>query len=376
MLTTSLFGPMITSASVVISFTFLQYYFYVRFIEEKREIVQHTYLLAVSAVAGLLAMTVAHQVEAEVILDTRFVPVLLLLVWGRRIPALLPFNAALVIGMERFLFSVDGPAVISVLGTLLITALLSALNYYGLWDRSFEVRARVHVVLGNVLFALVIGASGLYTWQEFWERYALIILVVNLVATVIMVMVYEILYRDMRTRNVLKVTAETDFLTGLSNRRAIDSHLKKECLHARESRDDLSLALLDIDFFKKVNDTYGHEIGDQVLKKVAGLIRENVRSSDVVGRYGGEEFMIVFPHLGLDVATEIAERVRRIIAGTPIAVTADHSIQVTVSIGVATLSEASEETLQNLADQRLYLAKSQGRNRTVRVGVRGHVEVG
>jgi diguanylate cyclase len=258
---------------------------------------------------------------------------------------------------------------------LAITGLLTLLNRNGLREKMFVVRARTHVVLGNVMFTGVVGFSGVFTGQDFFEKDVLIVLGVNLVATVIMVMIYEILYRDMRARKVLKVTAETDFLTGLSNRRTIDQYLNKEFQHCRDSSDDLSLAILDIDHFKQINDTYGHEIGDQVLKRVATMIRDHVRSTDFVGRYGGEEFVIIFPHLGKDVAVEIADRVRRMIERTPIKINEDCTVSVTVSIGVSTLAEETEKTLHSTADERLYVAKKTGRNRTVSKGMRECVEV-
>jgi len=120
--------------------------------------------------------------------------------------------------------------------------------------------------------------------------------------------------------------------------------------------------MVDVDRFKKVNDVLGHQAGDVVLRKIANILRSSVRACDVVGRYGGEEFLIVLPEVSLNKAVRIAERIRKKVEKSNLA----SNLRVTVSIGVAELKDSDESvnSLLKRADERLYLAKEKGRNRT------------
>lgn len=156
-----------------------------------------------------------------------------------------------------------------------------------------------------------------------------------------------------------------DDLTGLHNRRYFNERLLDEMERAKRYVNPLSLIILDIDHFKNINDTYGHPIGDRVLKWLAGIIRENVRNSDVVARYGGEEFAILLLNADKEHALTIAENLRRLIADSlpPLS----DSVKLTVSLGVCSSSRDSKsfEGLVEKADKALYLAKAQGRNKAV-----------
>ncbi len=159
--------------------------------------------------------------------------------------------------------------------------------------------------------------------------------------------------------------AVVDPLTGLNNRRYFESHLAALVGQAADRGRLLSLMILDIDHFKDVNDTYGHEAGDRVLKGFAERVRKVIRVPDLVCRLGGEEFVIVMPDTNLDVAAKIAERVRVEVERDRFAVTDDGSrIAVTVSIGLAERGHDGEpERLFRRADRALYRSKSSGRNR-------------
>ncbi|MBT3701493.1 MAG: PleD family two-component system response regulator [Alphaproteobacteria bacterium] len=161
--------------------------------------------------------------------------------------------------------------------------------------------------------------------------------------------------------------AVTDVLTGLHNRRYMESHLGNLVRRAVEGGRPVSLVMLDIDFFKAVNDTHGHDVGDEVLKEFAHRIQQNVRGIDLAARYGGEEFMIVMPETDLTVAQTVAERLRGFVAEQPFKVSADvGELVVTVSLGV-TVSGPGDvpETMIKRADDALYKAKHDGRNRVV-----------
>jgi two-component system cell cycle response regulator len=162
--------------------------------------------------------------------------------------------------------------------------------------------------------------------------------------------------------------AVTDALTGLHNRRYMENHLSTLVEQASTRAKPLALMILDIDFFKSINDTYGHDAGDDVLREFAVRIRKSIRGIDLACRYGGEEFVIVMPETGLDVAGMVAERLRRSIAGETFAVNkGTKRIDVTISIGLATLDNKDEPVADVLkrADMALYQAKHDGRNRVV-----------
>jgi diguanylate cyclase (GGDEF)-like protein len=165
----------------------------------------------------------------------------------------------------------------------------------------------------------------------------------------------------------------TDVLTGWHNRRYLQVRLREEL--ARASRDGSTLVclMIDVDFFKRINDTWGHAAGDAVLREVAQRIETQVRTSDVAARYGGEEFVVVLPGIGTADAVRLAERIRAAVSGAPIPVQPGEAVTVTVSIGIASASPGQRDddlktigdSLIARADVALYKAKSEGRDRVV-----------
>ena len=130
--------------------------------------------------------------------------------------------------------------------------------------------------------------------------------------------------------------ALTDTLTGLYNRRYASSHMVRVLEQMQAAEKPLGLLLVDIDHFKSVNDTYGHAVGDEVLRAVANRLARHLRGFDTVARWGGEEFVVIMPEANLQVASSVAERLRRKVAGGPVTVSGPTSeLTVTVSIGVA-----------------------------------------
>jgi diguanylate cyclase (GGDEF)-like protein len=163
----------------------------------------------------------------------------------------------------------------------------------------------------------------------------------------------------------LRRLATTDALTGLANHAYVVSVLARALEDARVDRAPLCLVMADLDHFKQINDTYGHLVGDGVLREVAARLRAAVRDVDVVGRYGGEEFMVVFYNTSLATAHEISERVRARVGGTPVKVQ-NLTIGITISVGLAqALPVDGVNTLMKRADGALYSAKERGRNRVV-----------
>jgi two-component system cell cycle response regulator len=167
----------------------------------------------------------------------------------------------------------------------------------------------------------------------------------------------------------------TDVLTGWHNRRYLVERLREELARARRDATHLACLILDIDHFKRVNDTWGHAAGDTVLTELARRIEGQVRQSDVAARYGGEEFVVLMPGTDTDSAVPLAERIRCAIAASPVELPGAESVMITASIGIASVEpalgntepEALGEQLLERADKALYRAKSTGRDR-VEVG--------
>jgi two-component system cell cycle response regulator len=173
-----------------------------------------------------------------------------------------------------------------------------------------------------------------------------------------------------------------DGLTNAYNRRYFDERLKHETDRCIRKKVDLACLFIDVDFFKKINDRYGHQVGDEVLVKLVTLMRDQVRSSDIVARYGGEEFAVILPDTGIQLAHEVAERIRYEVENHKIIVN-EHTLSITVSIGMASLSQLKYQTdtkdinqphkhpanldqlLLGKADEALYQAKHTGRNQVV-----------
>ena len=174
-----------------------------------------------------------------------------------------------------------------------------------------------------------------------------------------------------KIRDSLKVAEErsnTDALTGLANRRSIDEFFRSAQITAMEKGESLSIFMIDIDHFKKFNDTYGHQVGDQVLRLVAKVLQDNVREGDLAARYGGEELIAVLPGADLDVCAGVAERIRSRISEARLTrrSSGKEIASVTVSIGVAQFRMAeSAEAIIERCDRGLYQAKRRGRNQTV-----------
>jgi diguanylate cyclase (GGDEF)-like protein len=230
-------------------------------------------------------------------------------------------------------------------------------------------------VFENVYFGLYFG--GQYGFFSFWPvallgKPALLLIpkLTNIAAgsVVLALLLYQWLPEAMREwarseerASKLRTLAAIDPLTGLNNRRQFEALARAELARSQRYMRPLSLLFVDIDHFKSVNDRFGHETGDRVLRSVANVLTSAKRQSDIVGRIGGEEFAILLPETGKEAACTIAERFRQLVG------TCGQHLGVTISVGVAgaTATTAGIETLCRHADQALYEAKREGRDRVV-----------
>lgn len=183
------------------------------------------------------------------------------------------------------------------------------------------------------------------------------------ISIVFIIIIFAFVYRQYETNRYTKkllYLSQTDILTGLYNRTKIDQTLNDEMQRAKRLEHSFSILLFDIDYFKKVNDNFGHQMGDKVLLALSNVAKESIRTYDVIGRWGGEEFLVLCPECAYEEAMVVAERLRESIQNASFPT----SVQHTISVGVATMRENdTPHTLVARADDALYHAKEMGRNR-------------
>jgi diguanylate cyclase (GGDEF)-like protein len=176
-------------------------------------------------------------------------------------------------------------------------------------------------------------------------------------------------YSDLLQKNhILSAIALADSLTDLNNRRALDWDLPRQITKARNQSIPMSVVILDVDYFKRVNDQYGHLVGDRLLQLLCTRLRHNLRSQDTAFRYGGEEFVVLLPHTTAEEALIVSERLKRIVGEQAFGINSQIIINITISLGVACLEKDDDEqgiSLLHRADRCLLAAKKSGRNRVI-----------
>jgi two-component system cell cycle response regulator len=209
-------------------------------------------------------------------------------------------------------------------------------------------------------------ANGMFGWSAQISR-----LIILLTASVLSLAVVS------RGQRLLQL-ATSDPLTGLFNRGYVDDRFAVELSRARRYGKLLTIAVIDADHFKSLNDTYGHLFGDLVLRKIGAILRDSFRQSDTAGRYGGEEFVVILPETDIEQALRKLEFLRELVASTPIALPGrEQDVQITISAGLASFPQDGEDAadLFALADERMFQAKKEGRNRVVAGPVEARSEV-
>jgi diguanylate cyclase len=230
--------------------------------------------------------------------------------------------------------------------------------------------AGISVMLAFLAVKVMLGDEGsLHSFSQ-WHIHAYLMSTAMLAITAVTSLLLLVMH--VRAQAGLQAIATLDGLTGVLNRRGLQEAATRMQAVSQRIRLPMGMLIVDLDYFKKVNDVYGHLVGDVVLKSCAGTIRAALRGGDVIGRYGGEEFCILMPNTGEHEAMILAERIRRIIEVTPVSIAGVESmssdtqaIKCTVSVGSVS-SETVGYVLEGLfagADQNLYKAKQNGRNR-------------
>jgi len=200
---------------------------------------------------------------------------------------------------------------------------------------------------------------------DWLEGFALLIdpLMMLIIGMIASELFYQNRRRQFALERELRRLASTDALTGLHNRRELEQRIAEEMSRSRRHGEPLSVVIGDLDHFKQVNDAFGHSIGDEVLRAVGERMRQDLRTEDLAVRWGGEEFLLMLPSTNLDQAVQVADKLRRAIAERPIGCNG-REVPVTISLGAAELEKDEElEELIRRADDAMYRAKTEGRNR-------------
>lgn len=312
----------------------------------------------VTGTLGIVLMIYSVNINQNTILDFRNISIAASAIYGGTIPAII--CGAFILLFRIVYFGINAASIIAVVTAMIVTIVCIFIARLEISIfRKWIIATALHLITSSI--ALIIILNGQANLSK--------LLSIHWVATFIVSFItFRYIDYCLATNSLfrkLQVEATKDFLTGLNNVRNFDNLYNKAIKNAKENKEDLSLLMIDIDFFKKVNDTYGHANGDIVLFEVGKIIIENCRKFDIISRNGGEEFTALLLDCPKNRAIEIAERIRSNIEVYPFIIENGIKIDVTVSIGIANYPKNTNETekLLELSDMALYTAKRTGRNK-------------
>lgn len=313
-----------------------------------------------SGLLGIILMLYSVNVTSNIIIDFRYIPILLTAIYVGFLPTIV---AAIGIGVFRVLyFGVSEPSIIGLITALIVGIGFSIICSFKLSRKNKWIFSITYLFLiFSIALLMTLGVS--ITFFGIMAMYC----IGNICVSWIMFIYAENLIKTVQLNNKFKDEATKDFLTGLNNVRCFDTSFNSISQLALRKEENLSLLFVDIDFFKKVNDTYGHNIGDLVLKGLAEILIDTVRIFDVVSRNGGEEFSILLLDCSCSHAIEIAERLRKKVEVHKFNISDKANLSITISIGVSTYPNTTNkiDDLLEDADKALYEAKRTGRNKVV-----------
>ncbi len=319
--------------------------------------------LAVGALFGLtgcLLMFNGIDLSNNMIMDFRLIALIVSTIYCGRVSGFVTGGIILAFRFGYFgMNSASFAAFINLVIVFIFLAVISVKNWN--FKRKYIVMCAVNLISSAVWTALFV--MDMTTVFYILYRYTLSTIVVSII--VYFALVY--LFRTNELYIKLKQESEKDFLTGLNSVREFDRLLNKYSAAAADKQADLSMLMIDIDFFKKVNDTYGHSSGDRVLKQLADILVSSSGKEAFLARKGGEEFAVLLPDFKYHKAFDIAERIRKNVEQTEFLLDKGNKIKITVSIGISSYPEKiqSLNDLLHEADNALYHAKRGGRNKVL-----------
>ena len=315
---------------------------------------------ALAGILGWLLMMYSVPISAESILDFRLFPILIM---GLYVSFSASIETAVLIGLFRIVYFGMNRASL----TALLISLGVALSC-GLIGRSnLSIRFKWLLAVACLCLVSGIGLSTLIIGLDNRLEIMLVYQIATIVMALIMFFFMEYIAAFNRQVQKLRDEAENDYLTGLVTSRHFDRSLAELFETAIADHRNISVLYIDVDYFKNVNDSYGHLHGDLVLKEISLIFKQAARSHDIISRNGGDEFTIILVDCSLRQALTVSERIRSAVEAYEFKLSETERINITVSIGIASLPETAKDQamLLQLADQALYQAKRGGRNRIV-----------
>lgn len=309
-------------------------------------------------ILGIILMLFTIHITPKVMMDFRHIAILLAALYGGGFAAII---AGITIAIFRLIyFGFSTPALIAsinMFNVAIACALLSKLNLKQLKKWNYMNFISCLIITSTFLLIVKDPVTLRHTLAYFW-----------LASFIIGILAYYIssyMNTSIKLLNRLEQESTVDFLTGLNNVRQFDNALNESFVNVNNKNERLSILIIDIDFFKKVNDTYGHLAGDSVLQQLALVLSTFCRSFDIVSRVGGEEFSVILPDCPSEQAIEVAERLRVAVETHEFIISDEIKINISISIGAATYPDNVKdlEDLIKQADTALYSAKRSGRNK-------------
>jgi diguanylate cyclase len=309
---------------------------------------------------GIILMNYTIPVGSNTYADLRHLFIIVIGTYLGVVPAII---SSIIIGIGRMaLYGFTTSGIVACIGMIAI-GIISAIISQQHRTRFYKINLMNIISMFVILILLVINIKDIPTVMSFYPLQLGIAIITGL----FVYLITEHIYSTNALFINLEERATTDHLTQLNNLRQFESILKSEMTHSQDHRETLSLLAIDIDHFKKINDTYGHAAGDEVLKSIGKILVTYARSFDVVSRNGGEEFTVLLLDCPLPYALIIAERIRVGVENHSFILPNHTNVSITISIGVATypdtVSEPIQQALVDMADKALYKAKETGRNK-------------
>lgn len=309
---------------------------------------------------GVMLMFFSINLPNNMIIDFRYLSIILSATIGGWISCAV--SGTIVSIFRLLLYGINKASITAVILILVLTAFYCIfvqlkIKKQWMWISSVGITQ----IVTSVAFSIIIDDPKL-------KSQVILSFCVGL-AIVSFLLYFYVVYMEALTEayRLLKQEAHRDFLTGLNNVRQFDVMFNHVINNVKISEKRVSLLYIDIDFFKKVNDTYGHKEGDVVLKRLGEILTKMCRNIDIVSRNGGEEFSVILIDCAAEMAVEIAERIRKNVENNPIQLSDKTKVNITVSVGIASYPDPINdlEVLREKADEALYEAKRKGRNKVV-----------
>lgn len=355
-----MFFDFIINACILITFITVFHHIY-----KDQDIIHNTSVLKIisglcGGLLGIILIISSVHITPDIIIDFRYIPILLSGIYGGFLPAMI---ATLEIGIFRYLYyGISQSSTIGFIVALLVGIVFSIISISKLTNKNKWIYS-----IAFLLIVISISMQILINDSILLLKSIIVFCVGYISVSYFMFRYTEYLNENLKLYRRLKEEVKTDFLTNLNNLREFESTYNNITQLTLRKDEKLSLLYIDIDHFKDVNDQYGHDAGDKVLKELANIFLNTCRILDIVSRNGGEEFSILLMDCPSSQAMEIAERIRRKVEKNKFYISSNIIINITISIGVSTYPDTTTQIDQLLkdADSALIQAKRTGRNKVI-----------